>query len=74
MKKNPMKSFCDFDSVTFTCPCGESITGEGLAISEFIHRHKKHTNGKCVDTITDDGMRAFSTDIPRTRTHSIAEY
>lgn len=74
MKKKPMESFCDLDSVTFTCPCGESITGEGLVISKFIRRHKKHTNSKCVDTITDDGMRAFSPDMPRTRTYSISGY
>jgi hypothetical protein len=68
MKKKPMISFCDLDSVTFICPCGASIVGEGDSISRFIKNHKKHTNGKCRDTITDDGMRAFAQNIPRQRT------
>jgi hypothetical protein len=65
MKKKFMWSFCNLDDVTVHCPCGESVSGEGRVISDFIRNHKKHTNGKCVDTITDDGMRAFSPDIPK---------
>ena len=72
MKKlKPFHSYCNLDSVTFECPCGDSISGEGEIIGNFIKNHKKHTNGKTVDYITDDGMRTFSKDIKRKRTIKI---
>ncbi len=63
--KKPFTSFCDLDSVTIHCPCGATFTGEGKPVSSFISKHKSHTNGTMEDTITDDGMRAFSKDTPR---------
>ena len=55
----PMQIFANYDSVDVKCPCGASISGEGTSISVFIDAHKPHTNGKCVNTCTDDGARAY---------------
>ncbi len=66
-----MRSFCNLDDVTFCCPCGSEITGEGATIANFISKHKKHTNGQVEETITDDGMRAFTKDSSRKRTVSL---
>jgi hypothetical protein len=69
--KKPFKSTVDLDSVTVTCPCGASITGEGYEIQEFLKTHKEHTNGKLDETISDDGMRVFTQDSKRQRTIKI---
>lgn len=65
MKKQPMTSFVDLDSVTIKCPCGASITGEGECIAEFFKSHKPHSNGTCCETITDDGARVMIKTPPR---------
>lgn len=60
MMPQPMRTMLDYDSVTVICPCGDSISGEGIRIADFMDHHAKHTNGLCVETITVDGMRAYS--------------
>lgn len=69
IKRKPFESFVDLDSVTYNCPCGGSVSGEGKIIANFIKNHKKHTNGYCRETITDDGARILSG--PRTRKFKI---
>lgn len=64
-KLKPFISFTDMDSITINCPCGEGISGEGDCIVKFIKQHRKHTNKTMKDTITDDGMRAFTQDASR---------
>ena len=71
MNKKPMTSSVDADSVTYYCPCGESVTGEGEIITTFIKRHKSHTNGECIETITDDGARYISIQDGRERTFKL---
>lgn len=59
-EKKPFKQKTNLDSVTVTCPCGASITGEGDSITQFQILHKEHTNGKVKCWISDDGMRILS--------------
>jgi hypothetical protein len=70
-KKQPFQQETNLDDVTVTCPCGASISGEGEPISNFMRLHKAHTNGKCRDYITDDGMRCISADTARTSTYKV---
>ena len=71
MKKQPFIQYTNLDSVTIECPCGETIIGEGDEITKFQRAHKKHTNGKCNNQITDDGMRCLSEDTKRNYTYKI---
>ena len=59
--KQPMQSSVDLDSVSYFCPCGRSITGEGNIIDNFLNNHREHTNGMCEEKITDDGARCLVT-------------
>ena len=55
-----MRVFVNMDSVLYVCPCGASEEGEGDVIGRFVTRHRDHTDGTAVDTVTDDGMRAYA--------------
>ncbi len=63
--KRPFTSFVDLDSVTYICPCGARVAGQGTAVAAFLHTHLPHTNGWTDETITDDGARILSSDSPR---------
>ncbi len=56
-KKQSFLSFVNADSVTYECPCGMSVNGEGTIINVFIKKHYKHTDGYVEQTITSDGAR-----------------
>lgn len=60
----PMQLFVNLDSVEVRCPCGDSAMGEGEPISRFFRCHKPHTNGKCVESTTADGARAYASPPP----------
>jgi len=73
VKKQPMRATVDLDSVTYICPCGASVTGEGQVITDFVRHHKPHSNGKVEEFISDDGMRCLHSDTPRQRTFKIGK-
>jgi hypothetical protein len=70
-KKKPFAAFLYADWVTWKCPCGQEVTGEGNVIHEFIRQHVPHTNKKCVETLTDDGARFVTWGKRRVRTFTV---
>ena len=51
-RKEPFQMTVDVDDCTVTCPCGASVTGEGIPITQFVKKHLPHTNGRCVEQLT----------------------
>lgn len=64
--KPPMRSYVNADSVEYRCPCGAALEGEGDILTPFIAKHRPHTNGRCIETITADGERFCAPRKPRT--------
>ena len=57
-----MRIVSDLDWSTMICPCGASIHGsEGHEVwEEFEKTHAKHTDGDVLNSVSDDGARAYS--------------
>jgi hypothetical protein len=59
-----MRLRVDLDSVTFRCPCGASLTGEGSVFDSWIKRHVPHTSdagASIEETTTADACRIGGT-------------
>lgn len=65
MGTEPMRLLSDYDGATWFCPCGsQRDTGpssDSRADDRWFATHKPHCNGTYVETVTDDGMRAYAT-------------
>ena len=56
-----MRQQVNLDDVVFSCPCGDSIRGQGEGLEPWIKSHIPHTSdrGRSIEeTLTTDGARA----------------
>jgi hypothetical protein len=66
-KKLPFVSTVYLDSMTLSCPCGQSVKGEGSVITNFVKLHKAHSNGWVDETLTPECYRVLTSDTPNER-------